>query len=193
MENIASQTSLLSMNAAIEAAHAGEAGRGFAVVAAEIRKLATNSAEQSKTISDVLRKIKTAIDAITSSTNIVLEKFQAIDGMVRTVSEQEINIRNAMEEQGQGSQIILEAISRLNEQTQLVKQGSDEMLGGSREVILESENLEKVTVEISDSMNEMANGANEINTAIDHINGLSKQTKEYIGSLFDEVSKFKVE
>jgi methyl-accepting chemotaxis protein len=97
MQNIASQTNLLSMNAAIEAAHAGEAGKGFAVVADEIRKLAESSGEQSKTISAVLKKIKDSIDKITRSTDSVLNKFEAIDSGVRTVSDQEENIRNAME------------------------------------------------------------------------------------------------
>ncbi|MDR0487100.1 MAG: methyl-accepting chemotaxis protein, partial [Treponema sp.] len=78
MKNIASQTNLLSMNAAIEAAHAGAAGRGFAVVADEIRKLAESSGEQSKTIGSVLKKIKNSIDIITHSTENVLNKFEAI-------------------------------------------------------------------------------------------------------------------
>jgi methyl-accepting chemotaxis protein len=181
------------MNAAIEAAHAGESGKGFAVVAGEIRKLAVDSSEQSKTISLVLKKIKTAIDAITVSNNTVLEKFQAIDGRVRTVSEQETNIRSAMEEQGQGSQQILEAVSRLNEVTQMVKQGSQEMLDGSREVIEESGNLERITEEISGGMNEMAEGADQINEAIGRVSEISKTNREHINTLFAEVSKFKVE
>jgi len=193
MENIASQTSLLSMNAAIEAAHAGETGKGFAVVAAEIRKLANSSTEQSKTISDVLKKIKTAIDEMTISTNMVSEKFTAIDERVHVVSDQEINIRNAMEEQGQGSKQILDAVSVLNEKTQMVKQGSMKMLEGSNEVIRESESLEKATIEISEAMNEMTTGAEEIKAAISHVNEISKKTKEYIEILVSEVSKFKVD
>ncbi|MDR1565928.1 MAG: methyl-accepting chemotaxis protein [Treponema sp.] len=193
MENIASQTNLLSMNAAIEAAHAGEAGKGFAVVADEIRKLAENSGEQSKTISTVLKKIKDSIDKITKSTDSVLNKFEAIDGGVRTVSDQEENIRNAMEEQNAGSQQILEAIGQLNEVTRMVKDGSGQMLEGSRQVIQESKNLELVTQEITNGMNEMATGADQINVAVTRVNGISGENKESIDVLVGEVSKFKVE
>jgi methyl-accepting chemotaxis protein len=193
MENIASQTNLLSMNAAIEAAHAGEAGKGFAVVADEIRKLAENSGEQSKTISTVLKKIKDSIDKITKSTDNVLNKFEAIDGGVRTVAEQEENIRSAMEEQGAGSKQILAAMGQLNEVTQLVKGGSTEMQEGSKQVIQESRNLETVTQEITNGMNEMASGADQINTAVNRVNEISGQNKENIDVLVQEVSKFKVE
>jgi methyl-accepting chemotaxis protein len=193
MENLASQTNLLSMTAAIEAAHAGEAGKGFAVVADEIRKLAENSGEQSKTISTVLKKIKDSIDKITKSTDSVLNKFEAIDNGVRTVSDQEENIRNAMEEQGVGSKQILDAIGQLNEVTQMVKSGSEEMLEGSRQVIEESKNLELVTGEISNGMNEMSSGADQINIAINRVNTISGENKENIDVLVKEVSKFKVE
>jgi len=192
MENIASQTNLLSMNAAIEAAHAGEAGKGFAVVADEIRKLAESSGEQSKTISAVLRKIKSSIDKITLSTDGVLSKFETIDTGVRTVTEQTENIRDAMEEQSQGSQQILEVLGKLNTLTQQVKSGAEQMLEGSAQVIRESRNLEKATAEIADSMNEMSGGAEQINAAVSRVNGISDQNRAGLDVLVTEVARFKV-
>jgi methyl-accepting chemotaxis protein len=192
MENIASQTNLLSMNAAIEAAHAGEAGKGFTVVADEIRKLAESSSEQSKTISTVLKKIKESIDKITKSTDNVLNRFEAIDSSVKTVSEQTENICSAMEEQSVGSQQMLEVIGQLNDITLMVKGGSDEMLEGSREVITEGENLGMATAEITNGMNEMAAGADQINIAVHRVSEISDQNKENIDILVKEVSRFKV-
>jgi methyl-accepting chemotaxis protein len=193
MENIASQTNLLSMNAAIEAAHAGDAGKGFAVVADEIRKLAESSSEQSKTIGSVLKKIKESIDKITSSTENVLNRFEAIDSSIRTVVEQEGLIRSAMEEQEIGSKQILEGISNVNEITSQVKNASNEMLQGAQEVIKESANLEKSTQEITIGMNEMGSGAEQINVAVNAVNDLSSQNRDGIQSLLNEVSRFKVD
>jgi len=192
MENIASQTNLLSMNAAIEAAHAGDAGRGFAVVADEIRKLAESSKEQSKTIGMVLKKIKGSIDKITRSTENVLGKFEAIDHGVRTVAEQEEMIRNAMEEQTQGSKQVLDASGQVSEITQQVKGGSVEMLEGSKEVIQESKNLEMATQEITNGINEMATGADQINRAVNSVNELSNKNRENISVLVQAISQFKV-
>ncbi len=193
MQGIASQTNLLSMNAAIEAAHAGAAGKGFAVVADEIRKLAESSGEQSKTISTVLKKIKASIDKIMVSTENVLTRFKAIDSGVRTVSDQEENIRNAMEEQGQGSQLILVSVGQLNESTHLVKSSSDEMLAGSSEVVREGQSLAAATQDITGGMNEMAAGANQMNSAVQQANDLAGKTQENINLLVQELTKFRVE
>jgi methyl-accepting chemotaxis protein len=192
MENIASQTNLLSMNAAIEAAHAGEAGKGFAVVADEIRKLAVSSSEQSKTIGAVLKKIALSIDKITASTGSVLSEFEAIDGGINTVARQEELIRGALESQGEGSRLIIEEIGRLREITRLVKGGTMEMLERGASVIKESKNLEGLSSEIKYSMDCMAEAAGSIIGSVRDVNEASGKTKRNIDSLAEEVTRFKV-
>ena len=192
MENIASQTNLLSMNAAIEAAHAGEAGKGFAVVADEIRKLAESSSAQSKTIGQVLRKIKDSIDKISRSTDSVIKNFEVIDHGVQAVAREGEEIRGAMEEQDEGSRQVLHASEQVSEITQQVQDGSQQMLEGSKEVIHESKNLELVTQEITSGINEMATGAEHVNEAINSVNNLSGKNRENISALVQAVSQFKV-
>ncbi|MDR3342541.1 MAG: methyl-accepting chemotaxis protein [Treponema sp.] len=192
IENIASQTNLLSMNAAIEAAHAGEVGKGFAVVAGEIRKLAESSSEQAKTVSAVLKKIKESLDGISDSTTTALNHFEAIDTGVKTVSDHEGRIRSAMEEQDTESREILETVSRSKDITQNVRRGSQEMLTGSQEVIGESQNLEALTVELTNGMNETALGMNQINTAVTRIQEISQENKQSIEALIREITRFKI-
>jgi hemerythrin-like metal-binding protein len=190
LQKLASQTNLLSMNAAIEAAHAGESGRGFAVVADEIRKLAESSGEQSKTISTVLKKIRNSMAKIAAATGEVLSEFEAIDDGVKTVSAQEEEICNAMEEQNAGSRQILETIQKLNETTGIVKSSSEEMRRGSGEIIIEGENLKRATEEIAGGINEMAARAGEINNSVTRVNSISAKNKTNINILRQAVSRF---
>jgi CheY-like chemotaxis protein len=150
MAKIASQTNLISMNAAIEAAHAGEVGRGFAVVADEIRKLAVSSGSQSKTISAVLKNIKSSIDKITKSTENVLGKFKAMDSGITTVAEQENKILIAMEEQEQGSKEVLQAINEVNKITNQVEEASRHISARQTEKFVSSDSEKKIILLVDD-------------------------------------------
>ncbi|MCL1814491.1 MAG: methyl-accepting chemotaxis protein [Treponema sp.] len=193
MQNIASQTNLLSMNAAIEAAHAGDSGKGFAVVADEIRKLAENSSTQSKTISAVLKKIKTSIDAITMSTSVVLGRFSTIEQEVKTVSNQETQIRCAMQEQETGSQKILEAVMRLNSVTGEVQRASSDMSLTSKDVLKQSTKLKQISGNVAGEMDDVTQNAEMITSAVTRVLEISQENKENISSLTSDIARFKVE
>ncbi|MDR1030564.1 MAG: methyl-accepting chemotaxis protein [Treponema sp.] len=192
MENISSQTNLLSMNAAIEAAHAGEAGKGFAVVADEIRKLAETAAEQSKTTGGVLKNIKESIGSIAQATEGILKHFELIEREVKMVSEQEAGILSDMEEQETSGKNILEAISLLNEVTGEVYRASEDMTVECREILRQSDNLEGLTRRIDEEIYEISIGSDQINSTVIHINEISEKNKANISSLVEEMAKFKV-
>ena len=193
IENIASQTNLLAMNAAIEAAHAGEAGKGFAVVASEIRKLAEESSAQGKKISITLKNLSAEIKALADSASGAVEKFNIISGYSKGLSGSIEGVVQAMDEQEENGKIIWGIINDVTGITNEVKSGSGDMLADGEKVVSATKRLDDLTRILRENIENIASQTELINEAAQESLEIAVKNKESIDGLVLEVGKFKTE
>lgn len=175
---ITNQTNILAMNAAIEAAHAGDAGKGFSVVADEVRKLAEDSAEQSKKIAEVLKQTVDNINRVLEESNYANKAFDTITSQVTSVLQFIDETDSAMKEQTEGSNQVLEALKKIQNITQEILSGSTEMSSGAGMILTEMERLQNIAVHLNTSSSSMKENIEKINTAILSVASLSDKNKE---------------
>lgn len=193
ISGIAAQTNLLAMNAAIEAAHAGEAGRGFAVVADEIRSLAENSANQSKTINRELAATQEVIGKVVEATGEAERAFDNVRSLIDTTNDLERQVMQSMEEQRAGSTEVLQALSVINDITGKVQTASSEMSSGSSAVLEEMQHLLTMTEEIRQNIDAIADRTGEITSSVRTVSELSQKNRENIEGVLRENGRFIVD
>jgi len=192
ISNISSQTNLLSMNAMIESAHAGNAGKGFAVVAEEIRKLADTSAVQSKAIGENLKEIAANITKVVESANSSKKSFEIVGTRANYTSELVITIRNAMEEQREGSQQILEVLSAMNNTSNDVQTSSREIEHGTNEILDSIASLKSSSQEMSDSFSRIVSTTEDTRDTTASLDSLTEEMTQAVDNISAKIDEFKV-
>ena len=189
---IASMTNLLAMNAAIESAHAGEAGKGFSVVADEIRRLAENSAGQSKVINKELTEMQNAIQEVASASHKSEEALNLMTKRISTNDNFAIEIKQTLREQSEGSSQILIALKDMNEITEQVRNGADEMQKGNHEVLSAMIGLKNAADEISESMSVLAKDSHDMATKAEDLQRITDITTTVVNHMEESIGNFVV-
>lgn len=192
IREIASQTNMLAMNAAIEAAHAGAAGHGFSVVANEIRKLSETSSAQSQEIGEQLSNIQKSIKEIIEASSESRLAFKDVSDEIKSTDYLVQEISSAMDEQNKDSEKIKTSLLTMNNSTDVVISAVKEMSEGNAAILKEIQNLQSSTLELKQSMEQMEIGAVAIQENGTSLSDISAQMKNSITEIGGQVDQFKV-
>lgn len=191
IDSISSQTNLLAMNAAIEAAHAGASGKGFAVVAEEIRKLADATNENSTNIKTMVGGISTKMTTVLAMSEKSKAAFVDVDKEVKTTSDAMAEISGATGELAQGSTEIMNSMVELSGIAKELEGETVRMRARTDHVLDGMKKIEEVSVMLKNGIGEIEVGTKEINAAMTNVNELQIKSGESVEKVLAEVSNFK--
>lgn len=193
INEIADQTNLLSMNAAIEAANAGKYGTGFGVVADEIRRLAESAGENASEISAVLKSVIDSIKQASDASNETKSTFKLINKEIFEVANVLSEIIASTSELASGSNQILQSMNMLNEISLKVKEGSSFIRGGTEDINNSIQQSTLIFNDVLDGVAQILNMISDIKDLMGNVNSLSLKMNDISNSLDREVRKFKTQ